>query len=159
MSRISNSVAIIGVEDKNLVPEIFGVTISSLISLSVEEGGEEVLFALKRNSFASNQLQVGDYFSINVCSDSQREIAEYFGKRHSQGEDLNVQSFANWNFTSNVPTLLGSHISMVCVLKEKQIRSKSILFISGVQFFLAQDDTSPLLHYRRKFFSPNSIPL
>ena len=153
MSRILNTVSILAVPNKEAVLGADAVTISSLVSTSVQEGEEEVMFVLRKNSHLAEKLKIRMLFSINVLSDSQSDIARFYGKSYPNADGLENSVTFKWGHMNAIPILIGSHINLSCMLEGLLVRQSSTLFfakITGHEFIV---NSHPLLHYQREYYS------
>ena len=146
MSLIPASVSVVGLVKKS---QIYGCTISSLVSLNVVN--PELLFVLRNGSGMLNVLGQQEPFSINVLSDGQRELAEFYSSKRE------IESFASssnpWketNFGSIV--LEASRISFVCRLKRKEELETSTLIFCTPEAAIVSAGASPLIYSGREFF-------
>ena len=73
MSLIPSSVSVISCFEEGL---IYGCTISSLVSVDVQEDNSEIIFVLKKQSLVGEKIKVNEFFKINVLSSSKDEIAQ-----------------------------------------------------------------------------------
>lgn len=128
-------------------------TISSLTSLSVELGKEEVLFVLRSGSSTGDALKDCDQFGINILSQSQATVATAAGGS-LKGTELH--NFLNGVFKSQHPNeLTFEKVKAFLSLKLSKIISSesSEIFICRVQtqdsFFC--DETTPLIYSSRRF--------
>ena len=153
MSRILNTVSVLAIPNKQTLLGVHAVTISSLVSTSVQEGEEEIMFVLKKNSYLAEKLQIGIQFSINVLSDSQSNIATFYGKSFHNAEEQENSVTVKWGHINAIPILLGAHINLTCILEDLLIRQSSTLFFAKVISHEFIKNSHPLLHYQRDYHS------
>jgi len=153
MSQIPASVCVVGSFTTNLQPEIVAATISSLVSVSVNPGSEEVLFALKNESFLGNHLLRSSLCSISVLNDRQHEVANYFGSSTSalQSQEGLVEKF--WNRSGGFPYINEASVVFSCEIREKIERTHSTVYFARVIQFFSDDRQKPLVYFDRKFNS------
>jgi flavin reductase (DIM6/NTAB) family NADH-FMN oxidoreductase RutF len=77
MSLVPTSVCVLSYLENNL---IFGCTISSLVSVNISEESPEIVFVLKKDSLFGNKIRSGLYFTINVLSSDQGNLAKKYSK-------------------------------------------------------------------------------
>lgn len=156
MSKISNTVSLLAFNSGQSNGELRAITISSLISVSVAENEEEVLFVLKKDSSARGELLIGKEISINVLSHLQSNIAQIYGGGYkSRAIDSNDNS-AYWDNSLGVPKLKAAHLIFVGNIVDRIGRSFSDVFLCRISTFSISIDSQPLIHYLRRYQSPNS---
>jgi len=75
MSLVPTSVSVISCIENSL---IHGCTISSLVSINVRDENPELIFVLKKQSHIGGIIKANNFFSINVLSSQQGDIAQKF---------------------------------------------------------------------------------
>ena len=155
MSKVSNTVSLFAYYSGQRQGEPRAITISSLISVSVEEKEEEVLFVLKKDSSAGRELFIGKEISINVLSNLQADIAKVYGGSPLSGEIGLHDQGVYWSNSQGVPELIGAHLMFVGKVEEIVARNASNLFLCRVSRFSISNDSEPLIHYLRRYQSPN----
>ena len=63
MSLVPTSVSILSCIQNSL---IYGCTISSLVSVNIDEKSPEIIFVLKNESLIGKNIRLGNLFTINV---------------------------------------------------------------------------------------------
>ena len=155
MSKVSNTVSLLAYNSRQSQGELRAITISSLISVSVVENEEEVLFVLKKDSSAGKELFIGKEISINVLSKLQSDIAQvYGGGPISRDIGLSDQS-EFWDNSQRVPELIGAHLVFVGKVEDIIGRKASNLFLCRISRFSISNESEPLIHYLRRYQSPN----
>jgi flavin reductase (DIM6/NTAB) family NADH-FMN oxidoreductase RutF len=142
MTNHAASVAILTVADG---PSIRGVTLSSLISLSLDP--PSVLFALHRRSSMLPLLDRGP-FGLTVLSDSQRHIAEALAR-----PDRSVVPTC-WldrpKRGSEAATIAAGAVQLTAALLGRWSEGDHVC-ISARVLSGTSNERSPLLHFRRDF--------
>ncbi len=155
MSKVSNTVSLLAYNSGQPQSELKAITISSLISVSVVENEEEVLFVLKKDSSVGKDLFIGKEISINVLSNLQSDIAQvYGGGPNSRVIGLSGQ-IEYWDNSQNVPVLIGAHLVFIGKIEDIIGRKSSNLFLSRISRFSISNESEPLIHYLRRYQSPN----
>jgi len=67
MSLVPTSVSILSCIQNSL---IYGCTISSLVSVNIDEKSPEIIFVLKNESLIGKNIRLGNLFTINVLASS-----------------------------------------------------------------------------------------
>ena len=80
MSLVPTSVSVISCREES---SIYGCTISSLVSVNVQEESPEIVFVLKKQSLVGEKIKAHNFFTINVLSASQDEIAQKYSADRS----------------------------------------------------------------------------
>ena len=65
MSLVPTSVSVISCREES---SIYGCTISSLVSVNVQEENPEIIFVLKKQSLMGEKIRANNFFTINVLS-------------------------------------------------------------------------------------------
>ena len=143
MSLIPSSVAIVWL--KNDQDQLLGCTISSFISVSVIEKGEEVAFVLRNDSRTGQHIKSSQGFKISILSRDQIEIARIFSKG-LQIDDLNsaIRKYPLWDENSICEFSLA--------MKQKIILSNSTIFLASVSSFVSNPELKPLIYATREYF-------
>lgn len=151
MSMIPASVSVIGVIKES---QIFGCTISSLVSLNVVK--PELLFVLRNSSTLLNTIDHAGFFSINVLSDRQKDLAEYYS---SAREIESISTTKNpWKENSRgLIVLANSKVSFVCRLKRRELLETSTLIFCTPEEAIESLNSSPLTYANRKYFNLSKL--
>ena len=156
MSKVANTVSVLALSSKISQDGLIAVTISSIVSTSVEENQEEVLFILKSDSYASKYLEIGTQFSINVLKSSQKDLAIFYGKSADKTEKSRSVNTLLWNYKGTIPTLRDAHIVLECDVTDRLSRRNSTLFFAKVMESSHSSPSDPLLHFNRSYYNMGS---
>jgi flavin reductase (DIM6/NTAB) family NADH-FMN oxidoreductase RutF len=151
MSVIPASVSVIGLVKES---QILGCTISSLVSLNVIN--PELLFVLRNGSTLLNAIVHDELFSINVLSDRQKELADYYS---SPREIESLSSTKNpWKeIDPGLIVLENSKVSFGCRLKRlEQLETSTLIFCTPEGAFETVS-SSPLTYSNREYFKLSSL--
>ena len=94
-------------------------------------GENEVVGLLGEQSVTTNNIKIGDYCGISVCSKEQKDVALYIGDTHSNEVDklLGLPYFVDG---TGAITLKGSKVTMIAevidVIHLKGIESDSLVY-------------------------------
>lgn len=146
MSMIPASVSIIGVLKNS---QIFGCTISSLVSLNVVE--PELFFVLRNGSTLLSTIGHESVFSINVLSDKQKHLADYY----SSEREIEFLATSNnpWKEANlNSIVLENSKVSFVCQLIKREELETSTLIFCEPKIAFQSSIASPLTYSNREYF-------
>ena len=125
MSLIPSSVSVISCFEEGL---IYGCTISSLVSVDVQEDNSEIIFVLKKQSLVGEKIKVNEFFTINVLSSSQDEIAQ----KYSAARLPENVSDSNWIIEGNYAEISKCKITMNCKLLQIYDDHAANIFVSKV---------------------------
>lgn len=153
MSRILNTVSVLAIPNEETLLGIDAATISSLVSTSVQEGEEEIMFILKKNSYLTEKLKIGIQFSVNVLSDSQKNIAAFYGGGSPNLDEVGNSNISSWEHFNAIPRLCDAHVNLMCLLEGLHKRRSSTLFFAKVTSHKFTEESHPLLHYQRDYYS------
>ena len=122
---------------------VFGCTISSLVSISIQPGNEEVLFVLKKLSHTGAKLRECQTFKISVLEENQSHIAKKFSEGFPGNENSNVNHFDDWSndvVSEFTLELIGEYE-----------REASILFVAKVIKIFHTQNAKPLVYLDRNY--------
>jgi flavin reductase (DIM6/NTAB) family NADH-FMN oxidoreductase RutF len=151
MSLVPTSVSIIRVSSPVTDPQIVAATISSLISLSVIEGEEEIMFALKNNSYLGQKLLDEKFFSINLLNSKQDYLAKKYGSSVKPTGSSKENEEELWIEMNNFIYLQNSVISIFCELTDYSERKNSTLYFGKISASIGSISASPLVYQNRQF--------
>ena len=141
MSKFATGVTVITI---NINGSFLGKTINSFASLSLSP--PLILFSLDRKSSSLMDYQNSKYIGINILSDNQRNISNYFSNKKP-----------NWNDTgkflskNNIPMIEGS----VANINSKKIKTieegDHVIFICKINEILIDNKKKPLIYLDSKY--------
>ena len=153
MSQIPTCVSVIGIYDSIENKRPFGCTISSLISTSVIQGNEELLFVLKRDSEVGTRIKLNQEFSINVLSQNQQEISQFYAHSANRLEPFSSSEQEIWVLDEKSPFLAESLSSFKCQLEKTIVRDFSEIYFAKVVKFSSKSKSFPLIYQNRSYGS------
>lgn len=133
--------------------QLYACTISSLISLSVDSGKEEVLFVLRTGSTTGEVLKLCGRFGVNILNKSQSPIAIAAG---GSLKGIELKNYLSEVFrTQGHEELVFRQAKVFLSLKLKNVISSetSEIFICTVEMNESFYDSSspPLIYSSRRF--------
>ena len=143
-SSFSTDVAVVTTRQKNNSP--IGITTHSLTTVSINP--PLLLVCISKESQSFETFLKADHFVINVLTDGQKEISDFFSSRSDKRfnlTDCDVNS-------QNIPVLKGSLASFSCVKYRLVNAGDNLILIGRVTDFEVNPGT-PLGHYRGENFS------
>jgi hypothetical protein len=153
MSLVPTSVSVLRVTSSIANPQVVAATISSLISLSVVDGEEEIMFALKNNSYFGQRLLEEKVFSISVLNSGQDYLARKYGSSANQLPDLTLNEEESWVAVGNSFYLRNSLFVLFCELTDHDVRKHSTLYFGKIFSINGSLASTPLVYQNRKFKS------
>ena len=144
MSLIPSSVSVISCFEEGL---IYGCTISSLVSVDVQEDNPEIIFVLKKQSLVGEKIKTNKFFTINVLSARQDEIAQKYSAARSP-ENI---SDSNWTITGNFAEILKCKIIMNCKLIQIYDNHAANIFVGKVIKHSIDQSQLTLIYNARKY--------
>ena len=154
MARIPTCVGVIVFESPTRVG---ACTISSFVSISVENGHEEVIFTLRRGSNTGGELKKLENFSISILKSNQSDIAKLAGRNLPKKEIQEILLNISKRNSDNVLVLNESFITFVVKFKEAFSVGSSEIYLCHV---LSGEQTPtanhfPMVYYNREFTTIN----
>ena len=140
----STGVAVVTTRQKNNSP--MGITTHSLTTVSINP--PLLLICISKASQSFETFLKADHFVINVLTDEQKEISDFFSSQSDKRfnlTDCDVNS-------QNIPVLKGSLASFSCVKYRLVNAGDNLILIGRVTDFEVNPGT-PLGHYRGENFS------
>ena len=145
MSLIPTSVSIVTCIDER---QVFGCTISSLVSLDVGIDSAKILFVLKKESLIGTEISKNKYFSINVLTNTQQKYAEYYS-REREPDEIN---YSKWQIeNAKYALLLNSIVIFKCELYELIDTYPANIFVGKVIDANLGSEVKPLIYSSRKY--------
>lgn len=145
MSLIPTSVSVVACLDQG---QIFGCTISSLVSLDVGDDSAKILFVLKKESLIGSEISKTKFFSINVLTNTQQKYAEYYSRAREPDQfDGHKWQIENAKYA----LLLNSKVFFKCELHELIDTYPANIFVGKVIDAKPGLEEEPLIYSSRKF--------
>jgi len=151
MSLVPTSVSIIRLAPKAKNSEFVAATVSSLISVSVAEGEEEVLFALKNDSYLGQRILQENSFTISLLSSSQEFIAKLYGSSKPSTNLPEIKQEKLWLEVNGSFYLKNSVVSLICELSDHHVREYSTIYFGRVTESITSATDLPLIYQNRNF--------
>ena len=144
MSLITSSVSVVSCFEEGL---IYGCTISSLVSVDVQEDNPEIIFVLKKQSLVGEKIKTNKFFTMNVLSASQDEIAQ----KYSAARLPENISDSNWIIEGNFAEILKCKIIMNCKLIQIYDNHAANIFVAKVIKHSIDQSQLTLIYNARKY--------
>jgi flavin reductase (DIM6/NTAB) family NADH-FMN oxidoreductase RutF len=146
-ARIPRHVAVLAIKEKD---SIFGVTISSLQSVSIDESKQILSFVLKKNSSFSEKLTKEGRLSVNFLGIEQTELGRMYSSNNR--EELTTQLVDVWGESqSGFAYIIGAPMSISGTLIDTlEMQNSKIHFVSADE--ILKTDKSEMLLYSGRFY-------
>ena len=151
-ARVPRHVAVLGLCKDG---EIYGVTISSLQSVSVNEQQQILTFVLKKNSYFSSLLNQAKEFTINFLANNQEEISKtYSDNGRAVGNRIEETTWSRSKL--NLVFVKGATFSIIATLINSiELEESDIFFVSADQI-IESNEIGMLLYCERTYGAFNS---
>jgi hypothetical protein len=147
MSLVPTSVSVLTCYSSD---NIYGCTISSLVSVNIDDKSPEILFVLKKESIIGNLIESNKFFSVNLLNSSQKQIAEKFANNRNPD---NLKD-STWNLAGNkFAELHHARAVMNCIFVRRYIDHGADIFVGNVQSYIGSDKIDGLLYDSRRYGS------
>ena len=144
MSLVPTSVSVISCLDEGL---IYGCTISSLVSVDIQEENPEIVFVLKKKSLVGEKIKVNNAFTINVLSADQVDQA----KKYSAERLPERISDTSWIIESKLAKIPKSRITLNCELLKIYEEHAADIFVGKVIKHSGEQSQPALIYDARKY--------
>jgi flavin reductase (DIM6/NTAB) family NADH-FMN oxidoreductase RutF len=146
-AEVPRHVAVLGLchEDK-----IYGVTISSLQTVSIEQNQQILSFTLRSGSFFASKLKQGLPFTFNILSRDQIDLSEYYSNpKRLDNEEIKseVWSTPSENFVFLHNSYLSASVSLISSI---DVGNSSVFFFS-IRRILNSTSNQVLLYGKRTY--------
>jgi len=141
LSKFATGVTIITINaGKNFV----GKTVNSFTSLSLNP--LLVLFSLDKKSSSLNLYKKANYIGINILSNKQKDLSEYFARTESNWN--NVEYFQT---KSGIPMIKYSVVNIDCQKIKTISQGDHLIFICKVNQVKIDKNKKPLIYLNSKY--------
>ena len=149
MSLVPTSVSILSCIQNNL---IYGCTISSLVSVNVNEKSPEIIFVLKNESLIGKNIRLGNLFTINVLASSQISLA----KKYSQEREPDLLSDQTWSISDGFTKIQGARVYLECEFVKVYESHAANIFVGSINKYFGDLNQSALIYDARDYgrFNP-----
>ena len=144
MSLVPTSVSVISCREESL---IYGCTISSLVSVDVQEEKPAIVFVLKKQSLVGEKIKAFDFFTINVLSARQDEIAQKYSRDRSPA---NISDHS-WIVEGDFAEIPECRITMYCKLLKIYDNHTADIFVGQVVKYSGNQSQASLIYDARRY--------
>lgn len=146
MGCFATGVTIITVD---LDGEVHGMTANAFASVSLDP--MLVLVCVDHSTRTHAHLHAKKRFGINVLSENQRAISEYYARAERTHENAEAEAGARFDRTrQGTPMLHGSLAYLECRLHSAEVAGDHTIFIAAVEHAVVREG-EPLLFFRGKY--------
>jgi flavin reductase len=146
MGRFATGVTIVTVD---LDSEVHGMTANAFASVSLDP--MLVLVCVDHTTRTHAHLHAKKRFGINVLSQDQRAISEYYARTERIHENAEVEAGARFERTPHgTPVLQGALAYLECRLRSAEEAGDHTIFIAEVEDVVVREG-EPLLFFRGKY--------
>jgi flavin reductase (DIM6/NTAB) family NADH-FMN oxidoreductase RutF len=144
MSLVPTSVSVISCREESL---IYGCTISSLVSVDVNEENPAIVFVLKKQSLVGEKIKAHNFFTINVLSASQDSIAQKYSTDRSP-ENISDHS---WIIEGDFAKIPKCRITINCNLLTIYDNHAADVFVGQVIKYSGDQSQASLIYDARRY--------
>ena len=150
MSLIPSSVSVVSCLEEGI---IYGCTISSLVSVDVNDENPEIIFVLRKQSAVGDKIKATKFFTINVLSATQDEIAQKYSSERLPESISN----SSWIIQSEFAEIPKCRITMNCKLLNVYNNHAADVFVGQVIKYSGDQSQASLIYDARRYgiFQPN----
>lgn len=141
VSKFATGLTIISI---NTGKEFIGKTVNSFASLSLNP--PLVLFSLGKKSTSLQLYKKANYIGINILSNKQKDLSEYFAKKNPEWG--NVKHFLTEN---NIPMIKNSVANIDCEKIKMISQGDHLIFICKVNKIKIDKNKKPLIYLNSKY--------
>ena len=141
VSKFATGLTIISI---NVDEEFIGKTVNSFASLSLNP--PLVLFSLGKNSTSLQLYKKANYIGINILSNKQKDLSEYFA--NNKPEWGNVKYFLTNN---DIPMIKNSVVNIDCEKIKTINQGDHLIFICKVNEIKIDKNKKPLIYLNSKY--------
>jgi flavin reductase (DIM6/NTAB) family NADH-FMN oxidoreductase RutF len=146
MGCFATGVTIITVD---LDGEVHGMTANAFASVSLDP--MLVLVCVDHSTRTHSHLHAKKRFGINVLSEDQRALSEYYARAERDHEHAETEAGARFGRTEHgTPMLHGSLAFLECRLHSAEVAGDHTIFIAEVEDVMVREG-EPLLFFRGKY--------
>lgn len=148
MSRVASAVTVVTTDGD---AGRFGVTVSSMTSVSADTSKPSLLISVHHLSPACEAIRRNRRFCANVLSGNQSFVSDLFSGRH---KDLNENRFGAIGWKPGLtgsPVIAGAVVSLDCELKTALFWGTHFIFIGEVEQIELSTQRSPLVYANRGY--------
>ena len=144
MSLIPSSVSVVSCLEEGI---IYGCTISSLVSVDVNDENPEIIFVLRKQSAVGDKIKTTKFFTINVLSANQDEIAQKYSSERLPESISN----SKWIIQNKFAQISKCRITMNCKLLKIYDNHAADIIVGKVVKHSGDQSQSSLIYDARRY--------
>ncbi|MBL8584807.1 MAG: flavin reductase [Rhizobiaceae bacterium] len=148
MSRVAAAVTVATTDGEG---GRFGVTVSSMTSVSADTSRPSLLVSVHHLSPACEAIRKNRRFCANVLSSNQSFVSDLFSGRMKHLNDDRFGAIAWRGGATGAPMIDGSVVSLDCELKTALLWGTHFIFIGEVEQIELSEQRSPLVYANRGY--------
>ena len=130
-------------------PQTRGITVNSFTSVSLDP--PVVLICIDNKARSYGFLPEAGVFAVNVLSQQQDRICEYFARRHAPNPEDELAEIPYHDGVTGCPLIDGSIAYVECRIIGKQDVGDHAIFLAEVVTATLASDEPPLLFFRGRY--------
>lgn len=131
--------------------KVYGLTVSSFSSLSVDP--LLVVVCLANSNEIAQMVQDAGHFAVNILSTEQEAVSRVFAVAGRHASDTLGDEIATHELVTGSPLLDGAIAHLDCELTAAIPGGDHTIAIGAVVGASFRDDLTPLLYFRRRYYS------
>lgn len=144
MSLIPSSVSVVSCLEEGI---IYGCTISSLVSVDVDDENPEIIFVLRKQSTVGDKIKTTKFFTINVLSAAQDKIAQKYSSERLPESILN----SSWIIQGKFAEIPNCRITMNCKFLKIYNNHAANIIVGQVIKFSGDQSQLSLIYDARQY--------
>ena len=144
MSLIPSSVSVVSCLEEGI---IYGCTISSLVSVDVNDENPEIIFVLRKQSAVGDKIKATKFFTINVLSANQDEIAQKYSSERLPESISN----SSWIIQSKFAEIPKCRVTMYCRLLKIYDNHSADILVGQVIKYSGNQSQQALIYDARMY--------
>ena len=150
MSLVPTSVSVLSCVEGSF---IYGCTISSLVSVNVQDENPEIIFVLKKQSLVGDKIKTNNFFTINILSENQDSLAKKYSKDRLPESTLD----SGWIINNKFAELSNCRAVLNCELLEIYDTYAADIYVSTVIKYSGDQNRLPLIYDSRRYGKYQSL--
>ena len=135
----------------------FGVTVSSMTSVSADGFAPTILACVHQKSEAAQAILANKSFCANILHENQQDISDLFSGRHKTEHTARFDTI-NWSKSAGgQPLIAGATANFDCILRTSVLWDTHHIMISHVMDVQLNQDPQALLYGQRAYRKAVSI--
>ena len=141
LSKFATGLTVISIKSNK---KFIGKTVNSFASLSLNP--PLVLFSLDKKSTSLKIYKKANYIGINILSNKQKDLSEFFAKNKPEWDNINYFLTEN-----NIPMIKDSVTNIDCKKIKTIVQGDHLIFICKVNAIKINKNEKPLIYVNSKY--------